>query len=52
MAKKKGEPQAIHLLKKAADNEWGAFLKENSVRFAQVKSRHETQIFKRGKKQD
>jgi len=50
MAKKKGEPQAINLLKKAADNVSDAFLKENSLRFAQVKSRYETQIFKRGKK--
>ena len=49
MAKKKGEPQAIHLLKKAPDNVSGAFLKANSLRFAQVKSRYETQILKREK---
>ena len=45
MAKKKGEPQAIHLYKKAADNVSRAFLKANSLRFAQVRCRHETQIF-------
>ena len=50
MAKKKGKPQAIHLLKKAAENVSDAFLKENSLRFTQVKSQHETQIFKKGEK--
>ena len=47
--KKRANPK-LFTFKKAPDNVSGAFLKENSLRFTQVKSQHETQIFKKGEK--
>jgi hypothetical protein len=47
--RKKRANLKLFTFKKAPDNVSGAFLKANSLRFAQVKSRYETQILKREK---